>query len=230
MRVHRRRDALRVVLVAVVLAYGATILGAQAVQKPAATGAKPTFDELYSRGQKINAGIMTLTARFTERTTSSLLASAIEERGTLYVQRPNRVLMRYEEPAGKVVLIDNGRMTLVVPSSGSAKELRQTMDVRSSQKRVDDLFKQQDAGNLRRVFDIQVKDKSERPGTYEVTLAPKRRQIKENLSLLELWAPESTGLLEAMRMTFANGQTKLLEFRDIVTNPPIDSAIFSVPK
>ena len=40
---------------------------------PATAPARPTFDEFYARGQKANAAMKTLTARFTETTTSSLL-------------------------------------------------------------------------------------------------------------------------------------------------------------
>ena len=64
-------------------------------------------------------------------------------------------------------------------------------------------FDGSDAAELRKVFDIELRDRSERPGMREVTLVPKRKQIRENLTKLELWVEESSGLLHAMRMTFA---------------------------
>ena len=54
----------------------------------AATPKADSFDELYERGQKVNASIKTLTARFTETTTSTLLTKPIIARGRLSVERP----------------------------------------------------------------------------------------------------------------------------------------------
>ena len=34
----------------------------------------------------------------------------------------------------------------------------------------------------------------------------------------------------AMKMTFPNGETKLMEFEDVVTNAPVDSGVFALPK
>ena len=41
-----------------------------------------SFDDLYQRGQRANAAIKTLTAQFTEITTSSLLTRPLVSRGT----------------------------------------------------------------------------------------------------------------------------------------------------
>lgn len=202
----------------------AAAISTRAAQQNAPAG-KPSFDELYSRGQKTNASIQTLTARFTEKTTSALLSGAVEERGSLYVQRPSRVLMRYEEPAGKIILIDGKRMIIIVP----AQKIRQTLDIDRAQGRVQGMLKS-DAGDLRRLFDIQLQDRSGRPGTHEVLMTPKRKEIRENLTRLELWVPDTTGLLEAMRMTFASGESKLMEFRDVVPNAAINPAVFALPQ
>ena len=59
-------------------------------------------------------------------------------------------------------------------------------------------------------------------------MLPKRKPIKEALSKLELWVGDDNGLLKAMRMTFANGDTKLMEFDNIVPNAPIDPTVFTV--
>ena len=47
-------------------------------------------------------------------------------------------------------------------------------------------------------------------------LVPKRKQIREGLTLLDLWIDHSSLLLTAMRMTFAGGETKLMTLEDVV--------------
>ena len=193
-------------------------------QKPAAPS--PTFDELYRRGQKANAGLKTLTARFTETTTSSLLEKPLVSRGMLYVQRTApapRVALHYTDPDVRTMLIDGNRMTTSWPS----RNIRTKTDVSRAQRQAQN---SNDASDLRKAFDITLRATSARPGTHEVLMVPKRKQISETLTRLELWVEEGNGLLKAMRMTFANGDLKLMEFEDVSPNATIDAAVFTAPK
>jgi outer membrane lipoprotein-sorting protein len=206
-------------------------LHASAGQRPssaAGAAARPSFDELYRRGQQANAGIKTLTARFTETTTAALLERPLVARGTLYVQRtkPARVAMHYSDPAGRTILIDGNRMVTSWPS----RQLHASSDIGRAQREIEKYFGAADARELRRLFDIELRDASSRPGTHEVSMTPKQKRISETLTRLELWVNDPSGLLNAMRMTFANGDTKLMEFEDVAANPAIDPAVFSAPK
>ena len=187
-----------------------------------------TFDELYRRGQDANARIKTITARFTETTTNALLVEQrpIVEHGRLYVERPSRVALHYSEPSARTTLIDGTWLTTVLPS----RNVNRRIDISAAQRQVQKYFVQGDAGELRRVFDIELRGTSVRAGTHEVVMLPKRKQIKEGLARLDLWVREGSGLLQAMKMTFPNGETKLMEFEDVVTNAPVDSGVFALPK
>ena len=184
--------------------------------------ATPSFDQLYAQGQAANKGLKTLTARFVETTSNALLRAdrPIVARGLLFVERPARVTLQYTDPPDQRIVIDGKWMTT------TARGVSRKMDIGASQDRVQKYFVQSDAGELRRVFDIDLRDRSARPGTHEVVMLPKRKQIKEALSKLELWVGDDNGLLKAMRMTFANGDTKLMEFDTIVPNAPIDPSVF----
>jgi outer membrane lipoprotein-sorting protein len=182
-----------------------------------------SFDDLYVRGQRANGAVKTLTAHFTETTTSSLLTRPLVSRGRLAVERPARVVLRYTEPEGHVVLIDGNRMTTSWPSSN----LRRTVDIATAQGRVQKYFVKGTAAELRDQFDIEEHDGGDRPGTYHVTMVPKRRQIREGLARLDLWVVRSTLLLDAMRMTFANGDTKMMAFDEVVPNVALEPGTFS---
>ena len=47
-------------------------------------------------------------------------------------------------------------------------------------------------------------------------MVPKRKQIRETLARLDLWVDRTSLLLDAMKMTFANGDTKTMAFEDVV--------------
>ena len=181
----------------------ASLPASAAAQRPSdrAASAAPTFDELYRQGQAANRNIRTLTARFVETTTKALLERPIVERGLLYVERPSRVALHYTDPPDRRVVIDGKWMTTLWPSM----KVNQRMNVGRAQEQVQKYFVGGDAGELRRIFDIELRPQSERRGTRELIMLPKRKQIRESLSRLELWVDEGSGLLNAMRMTFANG-------------------------
>ncbi len=186
----------------------------------AAQQPEETFDQLYARGQRVNTSIRTLTASFTETTTSALLVQPLVARGTLAVERPSRVVLRYTDP-GRTVLIENDRMTTTWPT-------RRTLDVGSAMDRVERMFVNGTAKDLRQQFTIDETQTSDRPGTHRVLLTPKQRRIREGLASLELWVDPKTSLLAAMRMVFPNGDSKLMTFSDVTPNPPLAPGLFTL--
>jgi outer membrane lipoprotein-sorting protein len=215
MRRPRRDDAIRAsVTIAVALL--------PLVRAAAAPPARDPFDDLYQRGQAMNAAMKTLTAHFTETTTSSLLTRPLVSRGTLAVERPARVVLRYTDPESRVVLIDGNRMTTSWPS----RNIRQVIDIGTAQGRIQKYFVNGTAAELRSQFDIEQHATSERPGTHHVTMVPKRKQIREALARLDLFVNRSSMLLDTMRMTFANGDTKTMAFDEVVPNAAIEPGTF----
>lgn len=183
------------------------------------------FDEIFQKGRAIDASLRTVTARFTETTTSSLLTRPLVAHGLVAVERPSRVVLRYIEPEQRVVLIDDDRLTLSWPGRG----IRQQRDIGASQRRVQRYFVSASADELRKEFDILAEDAPDRADTYRVTMQPKRRQIREGIERLELWIGRTSLLMSAMRMTFPNGDTKLMTFEDVSPNAAIDPGLFRAP-
>jgi outer membrane lipoprotein-sorting protein len=200
----------------------ACLLCLAAAARPA--GRADLFDELYARGQQRNGALRTFTASFTERTTSSLLTRPLSARGTVAVERPSRIALRYTDPEVRAVIIDGDRMTLWWPG----RSVRQTKDIGAAQTRVRKYFVESSPRGLRSHFDIRAAEAADRPG-YLVTLAPKRAQIREGLTLLDLWIDPATLLLSGMRMTFPNGDTKVMTFTDVEPNAALDPAAFDIP-
>ena len=182
------------------------------------------FDELYARGQKQNAGLSTLTASFTETSSSPLLTKPIVTSGTVIVERPGRVALRYMEPDERTVIIDGDRMTISWPSA----KILSTKDISVTQRRIQKYFVDSSPRELRSHFDVTAREAQDRPGAYLVTMVPKRKQIQEGITRLELWIDRSTLLLSAMRMTFPGGDTKLMTFADVKLNVPVDPSMFTV--
>jgi outer membrane lipoprotein-sorting protein len=190
----------------------------------AAAGARDLFDEIYERGQKLNANLKTLTATFTETSTSPLLAKPLVQKGLVYVDRPSRVALRYTEPDARVIVIDGDRMTVSLPSAS----VRTVSNIGASQRRIQKYFVDSSPKELRGLFDITAREAGDRPNTYSLLMIPKRKQIQEGTVRLELWIDRTTLMLSSMQMTFPSGDTKVMTFADVKQNPQIDPAMFTV--
>jgi outer membrane lipoprotein-sorting protein len=182
------------------------------------------FDEIYAKGRPIESSLKTLSARFTETTTSSLLTRPLVSRGTLAVVRPNKVVLLYDDPERRTVLIDGDAMRMVWP----ARSIDQRTNIGAAQRRIQQYFVNKSPDQLRSHFDIAAAVAADRADAWVVTMTPKRKQIKEGVSRLELWLGRTTVMLSSMRLTFPNGDTKLMTFEDVVVNPPIDPALFQI--
>jgi outer membrane lipoprotein-sorting protein len=180
------------------------------------------FDEIYARGRATETSLKTVTAHFTETTTSSLLSRPLVAHCTLAVERPSKVVLRYSTPELRTVLIDRGTLTLVWPS----RAVRRQSDIASAQQRIDKYFLDKSPDELRKNFEITAVEADDRAGTWRVTMVPRRKQIQQGISRLDLWIDRTSVLLTAMRMTFPNADTKLMEFDNVVVNGPVDPKMF----
>jgi len=206
-----RRVSLAVVLAALTLCAAAT---------------RDQFDEIYARSHSVEASLRTVTARFTEETTSSLLTTPVVSRGTLAVIRPDRIIMRYSDPPGRILLIDGDLLTIVWPSRG----IKETSNIGEARRRIDKYFVDKSPSELRRSFTIVARIAPDRanPNSWEVGMTPTRSQIRAGLTGLKLWIDRTSMMLRTMRMEFPSGDVKTLTFDDVVVNKPVDPRTFSI--
>jgi outer membrane lipoprotein carrier protein len=200
------------------------LVALSAAARNASGHATDLFDDLFQRGQKQNGQLRSLTATFTETTTSTLLTRPLVAHGTVAIERPGRVALKYAEPDQRIIVIDGDRMTFSWPARG----LLQTKDIGATQRRVQKYFVDSSPAELREHFHVTAREADDRPG-FLVTMVPTRKQIQAGLTRLELWIDPASLLLAAMRMTFPNGDTKLMTFSDVKANVPIDISMFKIP-
>jgi outer membrane lipoprotein-sorting protein len=133
------------------------------------------------------------------------------------------VALRYTEPDGRVVVIDDRTLTSSWPST-------RTIDISTAMGRVQKQFIGGSAADLRREFEIDDSRALATPGVYHVIMTPKRRQIREALTSLDLWVDLDSLLLRTMRMTFTSGETKTMTFDDVQVNAPLPPGAFERPR
>ena len=208
-----RRQPPLVAMLALVVATASTLCGAEP---------RDLFDDIYAKSHGLQTSIRTVTARFVEESTSALLTVPVVSRGTLAVVRPDRVVMRYSDPPGRVLLIDGDQLTLVWPAKG----VRERSNIGDARRRIDKYFVDKSPDELRRNFAIAARVTSDRGDAWEVSMTPTRSQIRQGLTGLTLWIDRSSLMLKTMRMEFPGGDSKTLVFEDVVVNGTVDPRAF----
>lgn len=170
----------------------------------------------------MEAKLQAISASFVETTSSTLLAKPLVLRGRVVAQRPSNVVLTYDAPDARVVRIVDGRLTVNWPGRG----LNETKDVRSSLQRATRTILGKSPDELRKLFDITAVDAPDTAGTWKVTFVPKRRQLREGVERLHLWIGQQSLLLEALEMELPGGDTRRMDFSDVIVNPPIVASVF----
>jgi outer membrane lipoprotein-sorting protein len=208
---------------ALVTALAALAIAASATVRASAPA--DLFDDIYRRGQPLEQSIRTIRAHFTETTTSSLLVRPVVAEGTLLAVRPSDILLDYTKPEKKLLRIDATTLRFVWPD----RKLHESRDIRESQARVQKYFVDKTPDELRRHFAITATEDRARPGTWRLEMVPKRKQIQQGVTKIELWIDQRSTMLSTMTMTFAGGDTKTMAFTNVEVNAPITLADLGLP-
>src|SRR4051812_30284145 len=198
------------------------VFGGAAFAAPSAQ--RDLFDEIYVRAQEQEAKLRTLHARFTETTESTLLKDPIVATGTLVAEWPTRIRLDYESPERRTVIVDEHRLLMITPG----RHERFDRDITTSQKRVRKYFVDKNPAELRNQFTITATRDARLQDAYRLVMIPKRKQIQEGLSELQLWLDGRTLLIRRMLMVFPDGDRRTFNLEDVKTNDPVAPNVFDV--
>jgi outer membrane lipoprotein-sorting protein len=107
--------------------------------------------------------------------------------------------------------------------------MRGSRDIGGAMRRAGRFFDKGSPTELRKHFDIAAVVSPDRKGTWQVTFTPKRAQMREGVSRVHLWIEQSSLMLQAMKMEYPGGDTRLMEFADVRVNPTVEADAFEPP-
>ena len=181
------------------------------------------FTEIYNRSLLKQKTVHSIRARFTETTTSSLLAKPLVAHGTVVAVNPGaRVLMTYTDPELKTLTMDGKQLVIGWP----ARHERQQVNIADVQKRIDQYFTNASIKDLRSMFDVTAAPAPGNPRLDQIDMRPKRKQIQQGLERLELWVDRDANMLTQMRLTFPGGDQKTIALEDVTLNVPVTDQMF----
>lgn len=99
------------------------ILAAMVLLAPPAQQ-NPSAQQILKRAEQVYAATRSMQADFVQDLRVPLLSSNQRSRGTLYLSRPDRFLMRFTDPAGDRIVADGRHFWMYYPSTDRKQVLR----------------------------------------------------------------------------------------------------------
>lgn len=167
------------------------------------------------------AAMRSMQAEFAMETRNPLLRETVRSRATLFQQRPDRILLRFEEPAGDVIVGDGQYIWVWYPSVDSTQVTR--LPAASGAGSVDLLA--QFVGNPMERFRWSYRDTESvagRPATI-IELDPLGEEAYRRLVV---WIDHENYLVHRFEVTEHNGVERRIDLRNIVVDPDLPDSLF----
>jgi outer membrane lipoprotein carrier protein len=191
---------------------------------PAASGT-PGQDraaEILAQAERASRAVRSLEADFTQSMSVPLLNQTQRSTGKLYQRRPDRMLMRFSDPEGDVIVADGRHFWLYYPSTDQRQVIRTSI---AQGGEVVDLQQQFLSNpNQRFVATLAGEESVGGRAAYVLTLVPRG---PSPYRILKIWVDKQDHLVRRFEMTEENDSVRRVELRNLRTNHALPDALFA---
>jgi outer membrane lipoprotein-sorting protein len=227
MVVSRLRGCAVAAAIALVAAGGWAAAASGGGGTPAADAAEdPALRDLLVGFDRVQAGIRTLSANFSETTTSQLLKDPIQSKGRFYLTKPSSVLWEYAEPEVMRFAIANDEYVGYFPRQNRAER----SDVHRWSERIFRIFGVgQTSSELGKFYEIRLAPAArEDRGSRVLLLEPKKRRVRKHVEQVRLRVNTSTFLPSSIELSGKSGYVRVIEFSDLKVNPDLSAGLYNI--
>ncbi len=186
--------------------------------------ADPRLREVLEAFDRVQSGIRTLSAEFSETTTSQILSEPLQSRGRFFLTKPASVLWEYVEPEPMRFVVANDEYIGYFPERKKAER----SDVRRWSERIFRIFGLgQTSEELAKFYTIRLADPDpDMKGTKLLVLEPKKRRVRRRVEQVRFWVDASTYLPVRFELTGREGYARVIRFRDVRVNPDLSATLY----
>lgn len=166
--------------------------------------------------------VRTMQADFVMQFTNPLLRQQTTSRGTLYQQRPDRIALRFMDPAGDVILSDGEHFYVYQPSIDARQATRSPASAAGSGG-VD--LQAQFVGNPTERFRYTLEGEESVGGrpAHAMTLVPRQRAEYRSL---RVWFDARDSLARRFEITEHNGSVRRFDLSNLHVNGAVPASVF----
>jgi outer membrane lipoprotein carrier protein len=187
-------------------------------------GAQST-DATIDRAVAAWAKIKTVRGTFEQTVTNSLTGTSANARGTYAQERPNRLAIRFEQPASDAIIADGKVVWVYLPSSAPGQVIKRSATDRASVP-IDLTGQFLDAPKAR--YDITAAGTRTVSGhaAHGLTLVPKAG-IGGPFTKATVWVDDDDALIREFEEVETNGVTRHIRLTAVEPNAPVDRSMFT---
>ena len=186
-------------------------------------------DELagvLSAFDRAQASLQTLSANFVQTTVNPMLKEPIRAEGRFFMTKPDAIRWEYSTPEQMEFVIANDRYTGYFPA-------RKRAERKNIQRYSEKIFRYfglgQQSVELGKSYEILLADPD--PGVADahlLVLEPKKRRARKKVEEVRFWIDRSSFLPVKVEYRGKDGNTRTVEFSEIVVNPDLSAALYTV--
>jgi outer membrane lipoprotein-sorting protein len=213
-----------------VLALLLVLTGAGAMADPAApaanpyAGMDPALRQVLEKFDAAQAGVTTLSARFTERKEIGLLKNAVVQKGVFSHTKPDKFLWEYTSPEPKLLLMNDKTLVAYYPVQKQAEEIQ----TRLSKRLVKYFGLGQVFADLKEYYDLSLSSDNPIPGTHLIVMKPRVRRLEKRLMEVRLWLDDELNQVRQLEYRETDGDRTQFSFEDVKVNTDIPSSRYVI--
>ncbi len=187
----------------------------------AATASEPDAAAILARVEAAYDDVRSLQADFVQRLTVPLLGSTQQSRGKFYQRRPDRIALRFTDPAGDLLVGDGEHFWMYYPSSDPKQVVRASMNAGTEQVDLQRQFL--DNASERYVVTLSGEESVDGRPADVLTLVPRGESPYQRI---RVWVDRRDALVRRFEITEDNDSVRRLEFRNLELNGTIPNSVF----
>lgn len=184
-----------------------------------------TADDVLQRAVAARGRLKTASGTFEQTVSNPLVGSSAQSRGEFQEQRPNRIAIRFTNPAGDMIVGDGHAIWIYLPSATPGEVIKRPIDEGNAEP-LDIATSFLDEATTR--FDVSLGTAKTVEGhpAHALLLKPKRG-IKAPFTQASVWVDDDDSQIREFETTEPSGVTRHVRISALSLNPSIDAAAFS---
>ena len=182
------------------------------------------LNQVLVQFDRVQDGMQTISAEFTETNTSLLLNEPIVASGRFFMTKPDAIRWEYTTPEEMRFVISADEYIGYFPDRKKAEK-------RNIQRWSERLFRffglGQGSTELSRFYEISLGE-TDAADTFMLVLQPRKRRARKRVEQVLFWVNSTDYLPRKIEYKGRDGNSRVIDFHEVLVNPDLAATLYSV--
>jgi outer membrane lipoprotein-sorting protein len=174
--------------------------------------------------KQANVEYTSITSDFTQTKHLSFMNEYVISNGKFFYSKPDRLLMKYEQPAGDIMLINNEQLVMIAAGKYTKASAKSSAKARILRNILSSCLQ----GDLALIEGAKISNE-ETADSHVITVELSKKGRKKNISKVVLHYDKSDLTLSVLRMEEHDGSYTIYNLINKELNQPVADEVFKAP-